>query len=333
MGDRPAATEPQLCSQSEVARRHSTLADRASEAYTVVHEGGSVSARAGADVVQHRRPTKPRRRRSRSIREAAKHGRADRLPAGALPLAVLLPARRRAALRSGRAHPRADAPSSSGGSPRKPASSSWRRSSSGARPGVYHNTAVVIDADGTLAGLYRKMHIPDDPLYYEKYYFTPGDLGFRAFDTALRARSARSSAGTSGTRRRARLTALQGADCSSTRRRSAGIPTEKAEYGAAQHDAWETIQRSHAIANGVFVAAVNRVGHEGADRRRHRVLGRRRSSPTRSACLLAKASHDKEEILVVECDPARIEEVRRNWPFLRDRRIDAYDGLTRRWLE
>ena len=187
---------------------------------------------------------------------------------------------------------------------------------------------MVIDADGALAGIYRKMHIPDDPLYYEKFYFTPGDLGFRSFDTA---------AGRVGT-----LVCWDqwfpgggAADGAARRARSSSIPTaigwhpsEKAEYGAAQHAAWETMQRSHAIANGVFVAAVNRVGVEGnlefwggsfvAD-----PFGR----------VLARASHDREEVLVVDCDRRLIDETRRNWPFLRDRRIDAYDGLLKRYLD
>jgi N-carbamoylputrescine amidase len=196
--------------------------------------------------------------------------------------------------------------------------------------GIYHNTAVVIDADGSMVGLYRKMHIPDDPLYYEKYYFTPGDLGFRVFPTRF---------GKVGTLvcwdqwypEGARLTALQGADVLVYPTAIGWHPSEKAEYGTSQHAAWETIQRSHAIANGIFVAAVNRVGHEGPkDGGLDFWGGSFVSDP--SGVLLAKGSHDKEETLVVECDPAKSESVRRNWPFLRDRRIDAYEGLTRRWL-
>jgi N-carbamoylputrescine amidase len=196
--------------------------------------------------------------------------------------------------------------------------------------GIYHNTAAVIDADGSLVGLYRKMHIPDDPLYYEKYYFTPGDLGFRVFSTRF---------GKVGTLvcwdqwypEGARLTALQGADVLVYPTAIGWHPSEKAEYGVSQHAAWETIQRSHAIANGIFVAAVNRVGHEGPKDGGLEFWGGSFVADP-SGVLLAKGSHDKEEVLVVECDPAKSESVRRNWPFLRDRRIDAYEGLTRRWL-
>jgi len=193
--------------------------------------------------------------------------------------------------------------------------------------GVFHNTAVLIGADGAVAGLYRKMHIPDDPLYYEKYYFAPGDVGFRSFDTR---------AGRVGVLvcwdqwfpEAARLTALRGAEILFYPTAIGWHPSEKDRYGAAQYAAWETIQRSHAIANGVFVAAVNRVGVEGGlefwggsfvcD-----PFGR----------VLARASHDQEEVLVVECDRRLIAETRRNWPFLRDRRIDAYEGLLKRYLD
>jgi N-carbamoylputrescine amidase len=197
--------------------------------------------------------------------------------------------------------------------------------------GLHHNTAVVIDADGTIAGVYRKMHIPDDPLYYEKYYFAPGDLGFRAFPTRF---------GKVGTLvcwdqwypEAARLTAMQGADLLVYPTAIGWHPSEKATYGSSQHAAWETIQRSHAIANGVFVAAVNRVGHEGeAGAGLEFWGGSFVANP--SGVLLAKASHDREEVVVVECNGAESELVRRNWPFFRDRRIDAYEGLTRRWLE
>jgi N-carbamoylputrescine amidase len=198
-------------------------------------------------------------------------------------------------------------------------------------PGLHHNTAVVIDADGSVAGIYRKMHIPDDPLYYEKYYFAPGDLGFRAFPTKF---------GRIGTLvcwdqwypEAARLTAMQGADVLVYPTAIGWHPAEKAEHGPSQHDAWETIQRSHAIANGVFVAAVNRVGHEG-DKAAGIEFWGGSFVANPSGMLLAKASHSSEEVLVVECDSAKSESVRRNWPFFRDRRIDAYDGLTRRWLE
>jgi N-carbamoylputrescine amidase len=198
-------------------------------------------------------------------------------------------------------------------------------------PGLYHNTATVTDGDGTLLGLYRKMHIPDDPLYYEKYYFAPGDLGFRAFDTR---------AGRIGVLicwdqwypEAARLTALRGARILFYPTAIGWHPSEKAEHGAAQHDAWQTIQRSHAIANGVYVAAVNRVGHEGpAEGGLEFWGGSFLCDPF--GTVLAKASHEREEVLVAECDPGKLEAIRRNWPFLRDRRIDMYDGITKRFLD
>jgi len=199
-------------------------------------------------------------------------------------------------------------------------------------PGLYHNTAAVLDSDGRLAGIYRKMHIPDDPSYYEKYYFTPGDLGFKAFDTA---------AGRIGTLvcwdqwypEGARLTALQGAAILCYPTAIGWHPSEKAEYGAQQLDAWRTIQRSHAIANGCYVAAVNRVGLERLDDQSaglefwgHSFL----ADPF--GVIVAEAPADAEAILVALLDPVRLEEVRRNWPFLRDRRVDAYAGLDRRYL-
>jgi N-carbamoylputrescine amidase len=196
--------------------------------------------------------------------------------------------------------------------------------------GVYHNTAVVFDADGSLCGLYRKMHIPHDPLYFEKYYFTPGDLGFRAFDT----RHARVGALVCWDQwfpEGARLTALQGAEVLVYPTAIGWHPSEKEGVGESQRQAWQLIQRSHAIANGVFVAAINRVGHEGpAD-------GGLEFWGSSFVCdpfgvILAEAPTDREAVLVAECDRARLEEVRRNWPFLRDRRVDAYEGVTRRWL-
>jgi N-carbamoylputrescine amidase len=196
-------------------------------------------------------------------------------------------------------------------------------------PGLYHNTAVTLALDGAVASVYRKMHIPDDPLYYEKYYFTPGDLGFRAVDTSF---------GRIGTLvcwdqwypEGARLTALQGAEMLFYPTAIGWHPAEKDEFGAAQYDAWQTIQRAHAIANGVYVAGVNRVGHENGD-----ILGNRAPGPGIEfwggsfladpfGRIIAKASHDAEEILLGEIDLALLEETRRNWPFLRDRRIDAY---------
>jgi N-carbamoylputrescine amidase len=205
-------------------------------------------------------------------------------------------------------------------------------------PGLYHNTAVTLNADGAIAGVYRKMHIPDDPLYYEKYYFAPGDLGFQAVDTA---------AGRIGTLvcwdqwypEGARLTALQGAEVLFYPTAIGWHPAEKEEFGAAQYDAWQTIQRAHAIANGVYVAGVNRVGQENGD-----ILGNRASGPGLEfwggsfladpfGRILAKASHTQEEILIGEIDLAHLEDTRRNWPFLRDRRIDAYAPITRRYLD
>jgi N-carbamoylputrescine amidase len=204
--------------------------------------------------------------------------------------------------------------------------------------GLYHNTAAILDADGSLQGIYRKMHIPDDPLYYEKYYFTPGDLGFKAFDTPH---------GRIGTLvcwdqwypEGARMTALQGANILFYPTAIGWHPDEKAEFGEAQYVAWRTIQRSHAIANGVFVAAVNRVGHEFGDVRGNRATGKGLEFWGGSfLCdpfgrVIAEASHDKEEILIGQCDLRLLEDVRRNWPFLRDRRIDSYGGITQRFLD
>ena len=205
-------------------------------------------------------------------------------------------------------------------------------------PGVYHNTAAILDADGTLLGKYRKMHIPDDPLYYEKYYFTPGDLGYQAFDT---------QPGRIGTLvcwdqwypEGARLTALKGANILFYPTAIGWHPGEKAEFGKAQNDAWRTIQRSHAIANGVYVGVVNRVGHENGDVRGNAASGAGLEFWGGSflcdpfGVVIAEASYDKEEILIGEVDLGRLEDVRRNWPFLRDRRIDAYGGLERRYLD
>jgi N-carbamoylputrescine amidase len=199
--------------------------------------------------------------------------------------------------------------------------------------GLYHNSAYIIDTDGSEAGLYRKMHIPDDPSYYEKFYFTPGDIGFKAFDTKV---------GKIGTLicwdqwypEGARITALQGADVLFYPTAIGWHPHEKAQYGVKQHDAWRTVQRGHAVANGIFVAACNRVGFE---------------KPVETSAgiefwgasfiagpqgeILAEASHDKEEILIAEIDHVLMEDVRRNWPFLRDRRIDAYGDITKRFID
>jgi len=197
--------------------------------------------------------------------------------------------------------------------------------------GVYHNTAVVIDADGSIAGLYRKMHIPDDPLYFEKYYFTPGDLGFRCFDTRY-ARLAPLVCWDQWYPEAARLAALGGAQVLFYPTAIGWHPAEKAQYGVAQHDAWRTIQRSHAIANGLYVAAVNRVGYEGTPAAGLEFWGGSFVADPFGQ-VLAEASSDREETLIVACDPRRIEEVRRNWPFLRDRRIDAYSAICSRVID
>ncbi len=197
--------------------------------------------------------------------------------------------------------------------------------------GVYHNTAVVVDADGSLLGAYRKMHIPEDPLYFEKYYFTPGDLGFRCFDTRY-ARIAPLVCWDQWYPEAARLAALGGAQVVFYPTAIGWHPAEKAQVGTAQHDAWRTIQRAHAIANGLYIAAVNRVGYEGPPQHGLEFWGASFVADPFGQ-VLAEASHDREETLVVECDPRRIEEVRRNWPFLRDRRIDAYGDILRRVID
>lgn len=196
--------------------------------------------------------------------------------------------------------------------------------------GLYHNTAVVIDADGTLLGMYRKMHIPDDPLFFEKFYFTPGDLGFRAFDTKF-GRIATLVCWDQWYPEAARLASLQGANILFYPTAIGWHPAEKPEFGAAQHDAWHTMHRAHAIANGIYVAAVNRVGFEGPKDRGLEFWGASLVSDPFGR-VLAQGSHDQEEILLVECDPRLMEETRRNWPFLRDRRIDAYGPLVNRFL-
>ena len=199
--------------------------------------------------------------------------------------------------------------------------------------GLYHNSAYIINTDGSEAGLYRKMHIPDDPSYYEKFYFAPGDIGFKAFDTQV---------GKIGTLicwdqwypEGARITALQGAEVLFYPTAIGWHPHEKEQYGKKQYNAWQIVQRGHAVANGIFVAACNRVGFE---------------KPVESSAgiefwgasfiagpqgeILAEASHDKEEIIMAEIDHALMEDVRRNWPFLRDRRIDAYGDITKRFID
>ena len=199
--------------------------------------------------------------------------------------------------------------------------------------GLYHNTVAILNAGGEVEGIYRKMHIPDDPAYYEKFYFTPGDLGFKAFDT---------EAGRIGTLicwdqwypEGARITTMKGANVLFYPTAIGWHPHEKDEYGPSQRDAWRTVQRGHAISNGVYVAAVNRVGHE---KWKEDVPGIEFWG-TSFLCdpfgvVIAEASTDKEEILIGAVDIKRIEDVRRNWPFLRDRRIDAYVGIDRRFLD
>jgi N-carbamoylputrescine amidase len=192
-------------------------------------------------------------------------------------------------------------------------------------PGLHHNTAAIIDADGTLLGLYRKMHIPQDPGFEEKFYFTPGDLGFRAWKTRY---------GTIGVLicwdqwypEAARLTALQGAEILFYPTAIGWLASEKDALGAAQHTAWETVQRGHGVANGCYVAAVNRIGMEGETE----FWGQ---SFVSDYCgqILAKAAPDREEIVYADCDLKAMEDHRRIWPFFRDRRIDAYGGILDRW--
>ncbi len=196
--------------------------------------------------------------------------------------------------------------------------------------GVYHNTAVVIDADGSLAGIYRKMHIPQDPPYCEKFYFAPGDLGFRCFDTRY-ARVAPLVCWDQWFPEAARLLALGGAQVIFCPTAIGWHPSERAGQGAA-HDAWRTVQRAHAIANIVYVAAVNRVGYEGAPEQGLEFWGGSFVADP-SGQVLAEASHNREETLIVECDPRRIEEMRRGWPFLRDRRVDAYGPILNRVID
>ena len=198
--------------------------------------------------------------------------------------------------------------------------------------GLYHNTAVIIDADGSLLGIYRKMHIPDDPLFYEKFYFTPGDTGFRAWDTKF---------GKIGVLicwdqwypEGARLTAMQGAEILFYPTAIGWHPKEKAEYGVNQHGAWETIQRSHAVANGCYVAAINRIGREqpiGGDGLEF--WGQSFVAGT-SGQIIAKASVDQEEVMIVPIELGKVDVTRTHWPFLRDRRIDAYGDLTKRFID
>ncbi len=197
--------------------------------------------------------------------------------------------------------------------------------------GVYHNTAAVIDADGSLLGLYRKMHIPDDPLFYEKFYFTPGDLGFRAWQTRY-GRLGVLICWDQWYPEAARLTALRGAEILFYPTAIGWHPAEKTEHGKHQHDAWETIQRAHAVANGCFVAVPNRIGHEKLAGDGIEFWGQSFVAGT-SGEILAKAGAAEEAVLVVPVDLAQVDQTRTHWPFLRDRRIDAYGDLTRRLID
>jgi len=199
--------------------------------------------------------------------------------------------------------------------------------------GVYHNSCAVLDADGSFLGKYRKMHIPDDPLYYEKFYFTPGDLGFPNFDTKY-ARIGIQICWDQWYPEGSRLTALGGAQVIFYPTSIGWHPQEKAQLGKAQLDAWKTIQRGHAIANGVYVAAVNRVGYEGKPEKGDPGIEFWGNSFVADPFgqVISEAANDKEEILIVECDPVKSEQTRRGWPFFRDRRIDAYQPILNRWL-
>lgn len=198
--------------------------------------------------------------------------------------------------------------------------------------GMYHNSAVVIDADGKLLGVYRKMHIPDDPLYYEKFYFTPGDTGFRAWQTKF---------GKIGVLvcwdqwypEAARLTAMQGAEILFYPTAIGWHPKEKAQLGANQHGAWETIQRSHAVANGCYVASVNRIGLERPEGGEGIEFWGQSFVAGTQGQILAKATADREEVMVVPVDLGVMDDIRTHWPFLRDRRIDAYHDITKRFLD
>jgi len=198
--------------------------------------------------------------------------------------------------------------------------------------GLYHNSAAVIGPSGGIEGVYRKMHIPDDPAFYEKFYFTPGDLGYQAFDTPV---------GKVGTLicwdqwypEAARLTSLRGADILFYPTAIGWHPHEKAAQGAAQLDAWQTVQRGHAIANGVYVAAVNRAGLEKPPDSAGIEFWGASFIADPFGIVIAQATSDQDEIITAEIDPSRIEEVRRNWPFLRDRRIDSYQDIQKRFID
>ncbi|MGB1926121.1 MAG: nitrilase-related carbon-nitrogen hydrolase, partial [Rubripirellula sp.] len=194
-------------------------------------------------------------------------------------------------------------------------------------PGLYHNTAVVIDADGSIAGRYRKMHIPDDPLFYEKFYFTPGDLGFEPISTKY----AKLGVGICWDQwfpEAARLFTLAGAEILLYPTAIGWIDEEKEEFGVGQQDAWLTSMRAHAIANGIWLGAANRVGIEG----RLEFWGNSFIASPRGE-VVAKAEDTEEGLVVSDCILDEIDVVRTHWPFLRDRRIDAYQGLTKRWID
>jgi N-carbamoylputrescine amidase len=198
--------------------------------------------------------------------------------------------------------------------------------------GVYHNTAAIIDSTGEIAGVYRKMHIPDDPAYYEKFYFTPGDLGFKAFDTQA-GRLATLICWDQWYPEGARVAALRGAVILFYPTAIGWHPAEKASNGEAQRDSWRTIQRGHAIANGIYVAAVNRVGHENPSGGDGLEFWGTSFLCDPQGVVIAEASTNKEEILYGDVDLAHLEDVRRNWPFLRDRRIDAYKDIEKRFID
>jgi N-carbamoylputrescine amidase len=199
-------------------------------------------------------------------------------------------------------------------------------------PGVYHNTAAIIDAGGEMLGIYRKMHIPDDPLYYEKFYFTPGDLGFRCWPTT-RGKLGVCVCWDQWYPEAARLTALKGAEIIFYPTAIGWHPSEKAEHGENQHEAWELIQRSHAVANGCFVAAVNRVGFEKPPGGSGIEFWGQSFVAAPSGQILARASVDKEEILIVPVNLGQVDVTRTHWPFLRDRRIEAYSDISKRLID
>jgi N-carbamoylputrescine amidase len=198
--------------------------------------------------------------------------------------------------------------------------------------GLYHNTAAVIDADGTLLGIYRKMHIPDDPLFYEKFYFTPGDLGFRCWQTKY-ARVGVLVCWDQWYPEAARLTALRGAEVIFYPTAIGWHPSEKAEFGERQHSSWETVQRGHAIANGCYVAVPNRVGHEAPAGGDGLDFWGRSFIADPAGQILAKAGGEKPEIVIASIDPKALDTQRTHWPFLRDRRIEAYAELTKRFID